>query len=175
MIEFIKEFEGIIGTILGVVTTLIVTHLLKNTGHINIEMVSQNLKLFKRDEIGGMEQVELLSDAEYADFDIDIEIKNKSESRKSIKNIIIKLQDQDKKVVKQIISKDTDTERFAAASYHYNELTYLNCEGKDLLKKNLKVFITPEELENAKYLVLEYLQVDKQLFSQKQEKVEIKK
>ncbi|MDM5335731.1 hypothetical protein QUF84_00270 [Fictibacillus enclensis] len=45
-IKLVQSFEGIIGAVLGVVATLIVTHILKNTGKISSRVTNVKTEYF---------------------------------------------------------------------------------------------------------------------------------
>lgn len=48
--SYISDFEGIIGAVLGVIVTLVTTHLLRFYGQVNIEINDVSVHYFKKDE-----------------------------------------------------------------------------------------------------------------------------
>lgn len=79
IIDLIQNFEGVIGAILGVVVTLIMSHILKNSGKLIIYPSDLKVEYKKEDQYGAYEVSCGLEEAKYVTFDIDFDLYNSSE------------------------------------------------------------------------------------------------
>lgn len=91
LIRILKEFEGIIGTLLGIVVGTVISYLQNNTGKIKIFLTESNYyftesNIDKNDRVTYTEKKDGTNSHDF-DFSSNIEIYNSSNTRKILRNI----------------------------------------------------------------------------------------
>lgn len=135
MIEIIKEFNGIIGAVVGSVTTLIVTKLLKSTGKIHLYLKDWDVKNTIKNEFRERTYIKTTSlevESLYIKFKMDIY--NSSEIPKIMRNIKIGFYD-NKKELFSVILNDKDNEITREYFSFSQESTIINIEAKKCIVK----------------------------------------
>ncbi|GIN89868.1 hypothetical protein J22TS1_09190 [Siminovitchia terrae] len=152
--SYFLEFQGIIGTLLGVALTLFTTHLLKNSGKVNFEVLDEKLIYYNHDKYGRELIQEDTSDGELNYFKVSfiVNLYNDSETPKPIKNILLELVDEQNKTIDTVVLKDEETRQFISHSYYYDELHYLNIMPKQLVRKELFYSTNLKDRENFRFV-----------------------
>ncbi|MGE8207825.1 hypothetical protein ACQKP0_25495 [Heyndrickxia sp. NPDC080065] len=145
-IKFLKEFEGIIGAIIGSISTLIVTHWLKNTGKLTL-VINDVIKEYSRlSDSGNWVTIDTLTEDSYAKLKFSIEIYNYSENIKTLNNVRYELIDDSNKVIHEGKLFDSETGVFSAGAHRYDKFEFLNCNPKQLVKKKLRISFDPSDV-----------------------------
>ncbi len=149
IIDIIKEFDGILGAILGSVATLITTDIIRKKGKLNIyvESADGNYEY----NTNGFVSTERKKDSNlcYYIFNLKIEIYNKSDSPKIIRNIKLNIYNDDKLVYKKEI-KDEATRRHYQSISVVDDATIYNIEPKKIYEYEYKMILSIEELKKLK-------------------------
>lgn len=157
-LEILKTYDGVFGAVLGSISTLIVTHILKNMGKVSIKIRNMKVEYFKSDNYGGRQRVDKFCENGYADIRIFLDIYNSANNNKTINDIQYKLLDDTKKVIHIGEMSDFETGKVSAGALKFEKFTFLNCNPKELVKKDLHVSFEPSNillLGIAKKLVIE--------------------
>ncbi|MGP4061494.1 hypothetical protein [Halobacillus sp. H74] len=159
MIDILREFQAIIGTLLGVFLTLITTHFLRSTGRVTVRLKTHQLDLSKQDDIGGFEPVYSYKNTENARLNLVVEFYNSSETMKTIDDIKLEFLDNKKKSYFSTKLKDSETAKRLGGGIQMDEITHLNLEPKRLVVKDLSQRFTRENillLQQSEYLAISY-------------------
>ncbi len=114
MIFFLKNFEGIIGALLGVIVTLVLTNLLRHLGKLYIYATEIKTEFTRLDGYGCMKDCDIL-EAQYATFDLDVEIYNNSEVPKALRDFAFRFY-----CDKELLLEETpDDNRTARSNGHW--------------------------------------------------------
>lgn len=157
-ITVIKDFSGILGAILGSTSTLIITHILKNVGKLDLFINKWEGKFKTYKEIGCHKQGKNDDDLYGYDFQLELEILNNSDVYKIMRKITICFE-KDGILQFSIIPYDKSTRRFASATYIADEIKVINIKPKQITHVNLYGFIHEKDLDkikNAKKIYLKY-------------------
>lgn len=145
IINIIKEFDGILGAILGSVATLITTDILRKKGKLNIyiENADGNYE-YNTDGFISSERKNNSDLCGYV-FNLKIEVYNKSDATKIIRNIKLNIYNNDKLVfIKEI--KDEATRRYYQSISVADNATIYNIEPKKIYEYEYKLFLSVEEI-----------------------------
>lgn len=152
MINTIKEFEGIIGALLGsafgVVTTLITTKWLESWGKLQYYVSKEKIKYYKSDGYGGHSIIKPKEVPTYIECEFRIEIYNNSNIIKSIKDIKVLIATENNCIEKNI--SDKSTYRLNANRNIYDELLFINCTPKEIMGYDLVFSIGAKKFINNK-------------------------
>jgi hypothetical protein len=159
VLELIKDFEGIIGALLGVIVTLILTQLLKSVGKIRFYILDNHINLRgKINDWGIVADTENLDEAEYIIATIKLEVYNSSEIPKILREVKLCFFN-DKQLLFDIKPDDEATRRVAAAMEIYEPLDNINLPPKNIIVLNLRCIIPKEKLELFKQCNKIFLEV----------------
>lgn len=132
IICIIKEFEGIIGAILGSAVTLIITDLLKKKGKLNIYLNDFRGQFWYRDKNRpydiSKEKMENMVLSSYK-FEFNIDIYNASELPKIMRNLKICIY-KNKKIINEIDVNNEETRRVVSMCITVDKTTVFNIDGK---------------------------------------------
>lgn len=135
MLQTIKDFEGIIGAILGVIFTLITTHLLKGIGTIKIYFKDYSIEKHEKDQMGYTRRVKTTSlDSEELIIIIELELYNSADVPKIMRNISMALYDKNKEIFK-VIPYDDDKKIVRPQYTQSYEADIINLEVKKCILK----------------------------------------
>lgn len=137
IIVFISNFEGIIGTLLGVIVTFALTNIFKNIGRVKAYFNEYEDKYWRMEK-GAIEVLGIreISKAEYYDYSFRIELYNNSESIKILRNLKLKI-DTSKKV---IYGKLNDSSKKEVSQYRNieKEVNIINVPPKQIVEFSLE-------------------------------------
>ncbi len=146
MLETILKFQGVLGAVVGVIATLIVTHLLRHAGKIYIYFRNWDIKYFKVGEAGGSLETSNLDETEYCSYSFEIEILNSSEVPKVLRDITIVFYDNNKKLIEKT-PNDESTKKTFVSGVKIGLLKILNLPPKQLIYRKVSGNIKKEELK----------------------------
>ncbi|UAL46441.1 hypothetical protein K7887_16195 [Sutcliffiella horikoshii] len=149
----LKEYDGVIGavlgTVLGSISTLLVTHWLKNIGKVSLKLKGYDFQYYKSD-YGVPASIDMLDEADSADLHFEIDIYNSAENVKTINDIQFQLIDDTNTIIHTGKLNDIETGRMVAGAYRYDSFTFLNCKPKELAKKELKIYFSSTDIHLLK-------------------------
>lgn len=158
ILQALKEFEGIIGTILGSVTTLIVTDILKKIGKLKTYLISYEDKFQTFRDVGcGMNGKK---DEDFYGYSVKyvIQVYNKSDTPKIMRDFkLVFLKNMEE--VYTIVPKDEETKKYYSHTIYIDEMEILNVEPKKIqvLKQSIYVnYDMLDRIEGANKLELQY-------------------
>lgn len=158
ILQALNEFEGIIGTILGSVTTLIVTDILKKRGKLKNYLISYEDKFQTFRDVGcGMKGKK---DEDFYGYSVKyvIQVYNKSDTPKIMRDFkLIFLKNMEE--VYTIVPKDEETKRYSSHITYIDEMEILNVEPKKIqvLKQSIYVkYDMLDRIEGANKVELQY-------------------
>ena len=143
MIEFIKSFEGIIGTVIGVLLGSLISFFSKKYGRISYFVNSIEIR-FEKNIDGSIEKMPLDIETQYASLKLDIDIYNSSDSIKVIRDIKLRFESKTNNFTKDI--SDLSTERRSNVFVNYDKLKHINLFPQVNDNYELKVYFDPEEI-----------------------------
>lgn len=145
--EILTEFQGMIGAIVGSLSTLIVSKLLRNWGNINCHTFNFDVTYRRmEDRTGDIVSCEKRQ-AERAIIKFDIDFFNEKETPTAIRKLKFGFQIKSESVTYFEID-DRETRRSSGHMINYDELPMVNLPPKKLIHKKARVFIGEEEIEN---------------------------
>lgn len=136
IISIVKEFEGIIGAILGVIATLITTKCLESWGRLEYYIDNVIINYYSSDDYGGYKGTQSMEDVEYIECEFRIEVYNSSDVIKPLKNIKTAIITENN-YIESIVS-DISTHRISAAASKYDEVLLINYNPKEIKEYNLR-------------------------------------
>jgi hypothetical protein len=149
IIGIIKEFDGILGAILGSVATLITTDILRKKGKLNIYVESADGNYeYNTNGFISSERKEN-SDLYGYIFNLKIQIYNKSDAPKIIRNIKLNIYNNDKLVYIKEIEDEATRKYYQSISFAENATIY-NIEPKKIYEYKYKLVLSAEELKKVK-------------------------
>lgn len=154
MEEILINYQGIIGaitgTVLGTISTLITTHILRNYGKVETSIFDVEFERYDQDPFQSYKSIRL---------DFKVKFYNMSESNKVLDDFeIIFLNDKNVELLRKT-PDDLDTFRSSQYSAYIDKLYFVNLFPKQLTLKKLKVNVTDseiEDLESIKVIKLKY-------------------
>lgn len=155
----LQTYQSAIVAIISSTVTLVATHFIKSLGNIQV-FVNDGLKIslykYGKSAVSGEEKAKDVNDADHGNIEFFIELLNKSDIPKILRNITIGYYNSDKKLL--FSDEPLDQENFQMASYGriYSHLTTLNISPKTILRFKLKTFFKAKEFKDCKSVYFEY-------------------
>lgn len=167
IISLLKDFEGIIGTLLGTllgaVGTVLLTRFLQNTGKITLYPEEVVFSFKKPNDLGDSIEVTDASQSEYGSLIFPIQLYNSSEILKALRGFKIVFTDNDKDTIFTTTPKDESTRKFSAARHIRETLSIVNILPKQIVRYEIYSFLSKndcEKLSECKYVFLEFHEPD---------------
>ena len=148
-INFIKDFEGIFGAILGSATTLIITDILHKKGRLKFYLMDYNGEYWyesKENHYGPTKDKKYGQEIESYRFQFTLDIYNTSELPKIMRDLKIKVY-KDKKFLTSIPVNDEDTRRVVSRCITVDQTTIFNFNGKESANITLSAEVPKEFAE----------------------------
>ena len=175
VLEYLREFQGIIGALAGVVVTLIVSHFIKNSGTVKIH--SQGLKYTSyTDDSNGLDSIGRTLGGRYIAFELQgvILFENTSESTKAIHNIRLEFLTNNNTKEQEI--QDSSTIKKVAGGISFDTITHLNILPKEIIAIEARMRSNPALLgyrRDQSRVFLSYDIADKKIIKNKRNKMNI--
>ncbi|MCI3922509.1 hypothetical protein MO973_19950 [Paenibacillus sp. TRM 82003] len=134
-IKLIESFEGVIGAVLGVAVTLILTFVLKNSGKLTIFPTENIIHYYNQDTYGQNKDCKI-EIAKFTSFDIVLDFYNGSEVPKVFRNLKIAFY-KDKTLLHEDVLEDKTSERSTAYGRTMEEFTVLNFQPKTMTQVSM--------------------------------------
>ncbi len=147
IICIIKEFEGIIGAILGSTITLIITDILKKKGKLKIYLNDFDGKYWynsKDNHYGPTTSKKDGTNIESFRFEFDIDVYNSSELPKIMRDLKINIY-KNKELLKEVDVNDEETRRVVSRCITVDKTTIYNIPAKESYNFKLSAEI-PEDI-----------------------------
>ncbi|WP_416731380.1 hypothetical protein [Fictibacillus sp. JL2B1089] len=145
ILKTIESFEGIIGALLGVIITLILTQVLKNWGGIKTYVLEWKVDFFKPDGYGGRD-TSFIDEASSASLYLNIEIYNGSEMPKILRDIKFSFYNE-KLFLFSVNPNDESTARISAGARRSDPLLNINIPPKQIVTYELSNYLSGHNLE----------------------------
>ncbi|REE81584.1 hypothetical protein A8990_118110 [Paenibacillus taihuensis] len=162
MIEFLEKFEGIVGALLGVVVTLVVTHILKNVGRVKLFLVAQKVGISKetRTSYGEVKYIDTeKTEADLCEIDITLEIYNGTDVGKIFRDIKVCFYNKNNELKFSITPDDKTTEEQGRFWNKYDEALNINVPAKQIcllvLRKAIRFEKESEVLKLSESICIE--------------------
>lgn len=158
ILQVLNEFQGIIGTIIGSVTTLIVTDILKKRGKLNIYLISYKAKFQTFKGVGCIRKDK--EDGNFYGYSVKyvIQVYNKSDTPKIMRDFkLVFLKNMEE--VYSLVPDDEETRRYSSHMTHIDEMEISNIEPKKIqvLKQSIYVMYDMlDRIEGANKVELQY-------------------
>ncbi|MCM3257084.1 hypothetical protein M3664_04715 [Paenibacillus lautus] len=138
-LSVVEKFEGIIGALLGVMMTLILTEVFKRIG--NIKFYTKFLDVVYEvrdvDSWGQTTNRKAVKDeANFLRVELTLEVYNSSDTPKILRDVNLVFYNGKRKIL-SVEPEDKSTERFAAASFHRDKFGFTNIKPKEIISINL--------------------------------------
>jgi hypothetical protein len=164
IILIIKEFEGILGTILGSITTLIVSDLLRKKGKLKTYLIEWQGKYETFRDVGCSRLGKEDSDFYDYSFSYTLQVYNKSDTPKIMRNFKVKFY-KEKREMFSFIPNDEATRKFSSHAYYVDRMEVINIKPKEIQVLKQSGYINYEELnsieESSKVELIYYDEKDK--------------
>lgn len=148
MIEILSniaiKFQGIIGTIFGVIATLIVTSTIKNLGKIYTYFHGWEIRFYNLDGVGNFKST-IFEEAHYCDYEFEIEILNSSELPKALRDIRVRFYDSSNKLLVESIPHNESTRKTNVGGSVSDPIKIINLPSKQMIYFKIKGF--PKEIK----------------------------
>lgn len=158
ILQALNEFQGIIGTILGSVTTLIVTDILKKRGKLNNYLISYEDKFQTFEDVGCSMSGKVDEDFYGYSVKYVIQVYNKSDTPKIMRDFkLVFLKNMEE--VYTIVPNDEETKRYSSHATHIDEMEICNIEPKQIQVLKQSIYVRYEMLdriEGANKVELQY-------------------
>lgn len=152
------EYQGIIGAVLGVIGTLITTHLLKKWGKIHIHSGNQVFKLYRMDEWGRGNIETDSTKAEYGIIEFDLWLFNSSEEPKGLRELNIRFYDKHRNLLFSISPTDDATGRIAGGGYHRDKIVTINLPVKEMIYYKIHASFKGEAIRKSDHCAFIYFE-----------------
>ena len=144
MIEFIRTFEGIIGTIIGVILGSVITIITKRSGKISC-YTNSVLMDYKTVENGVLREIDNNEIPELGSINIEIDIYNGTDLEKVIRDI--KLNFKAKNIEFNKVVNDLTSLQIVFSRHEYEALKFINIPSRKLVKINIGTSFEENELK----------------------------
>lgn len=129
VIKIIVELEGVIGAVLGVIATLIVTDILRRKGKLEVFIINANGDFYYNDTGSRVTYRKKGMELEYYSFELEFSVYNKSDIPKIMRDIKVEIYVNDKLLIEKNV-KDEETRRYSNHSSFADEAKIYNIEPK---------------------------------------------
>lgn len=146
LIIILKEFEGIMGTILGSVTTLIVTDLLRKIGKLKLYLIEWRGVYYSNSELGEIVLAKDDKNLYNFGFSYILQVYNKSDTPKIMRNFKVKFYKN--KEVFSLIPYDDSTRSYQNHILHIENIEVINVKPKEIQVLKQSGYINFNELPN---------------------------
>lgn len=145
ILQIVKEFEGIIGAVLGSVATLIATDYLSKKGKLKIYLMKYEGIYETYKDVGCYSGEEKELQLYHFRLNYKLQVYNKSDTPKIMRDFKI-LFIRDKKVLYYLVPDDEATRRFSAHTYMVDEMEVSNVMPREIQVLEQSGYISEEEL-----------------------------
>lgn len=146
-ISFIKEFEGIIGALLGVIITMLMNEYLKSKGKIKYYFSNFTINYMGVDK-GIYRSFDKESDYSSIEYEFNIQIYNTSESKKILRDIKIQFISDELEI--KVVPKDSSTRRGYAGGFTCDNIGVININPKEILEMKVEGHIGSQDTDIKK-------------------------
>lgn len=163
LLDFLTQFEGIIGALLGVIVTMLMGYLLKKMGKIRMSSSNHWLSVLESEEDGthyyiiANEAKKKINEYSSGLYEFDLTVFNSSDEPKGLKDITICFVGPNKSNIVKKVPRDEATRRISAGAIRTDEVKILNLPVKEMINYHLLVYIEREDLmhiHNCKEVIL---------------------
>lgn len=147
ILQLVKDFEGVIGAILGSVSTLIVTDILRRRGKLKSYIMKYEGVFYTNDSAGDIRPIENENDKiiNYS-FEYKIQVYNRSDTTKIMRDfkvVFIK----DKKIVYSFVPRNEATRIYSSYSYKVDEMEVSNVMPREIQVLDQSGYVSGELID----------------------------
>ncbi|MBR0599023.1 hypothetical protein [Sinanaerobacter chloroacetimidivorans] len=146
LLNYIQEFEGIIGAVLGSVSTLIVTDFLRHRGKLNVYIVNKEYNFDTYKSVGCYSNGSEDNDLYGFRLKYTLQVYNSFDVPQIMRNFQIRFYTNDKLIVQEI-PRDETTKVYAAHSIHVNEVGVVNINSREAVQLEQSIYLNVEEFQ----------------------------
>ena len=147
VIKILSEFQGIIGTAVGVIATLITTRIIKNLGKLYVYFHEWEIKFNKISGEGSL-ITSKIEEASYCSYSFEMEILNSSETTKALRDIKIRFYNKNNKLLTESMPMDESTRKVSVGGSKINQIKIINIPSKQMIYFNVSGYIKTEDIRN---------------------------
>ena len=145
-VDVLKEFQGIIGIVVGVLLALFIPYFSRKIGSILIYLNKFEIEFYKTNNIGGMEKIKISDECEYGNCTIDIDFYNSSTIYKVVRDLNLLFKSKSIIIKKEF--SDVKTRQFIHSQTKYDTLKYINLPPQTNENFQLIVFIKKDDIKH---------------------------
>lgn len=153
--DFIVQFEGIIGALSGVIVTFLMTYVLRKIGKIHVSSSNHTLSFLEIENDGSHYYVDSNETTKEIDeyssgkYEFDLTFFNSTDESKGITDLTIVFVGKNNKVVNTSIPHDGSTRRFAAGANWTDEIKLVNLPIREMKQYPVEIVINKENLNDV--------------------------
>lgn len=144
----VKEFEGIIGALLGVVVTMLMNEYLKAKGRLKYYFTDFSINHMGVDDVGTYRCFDKESDYTSIEYEFKFQIYNTSESKKILRDIKIQFISDELEI--RVVPKDSSTRRGYAGGFTCDSIGVINLNPKEILEMKVEGYIGSQDTDIKK-------------------------
>ncbi len=148
VIDVLKEFQGIIGTLLGVAITLFMTKWLESWGKTRYYFSKIDVTYSKKGEYGVRVTTESMAEAEFIDGEFNFEVYNGVNIVKPVKDIKALVITENNSIETDLLN--ADTYRVSASLIRYDKVSYINLRPNEVQGYRLKFTLSKSAFKDNK-------------------------
>ncbi|MDB8439085.1 hypothetical protein [Turicibacter sanguinis] len=136
MLDLFRNYEGIIGALLGVVVTTLLTEWIKSKGRLNFYFDAVNVKYMKGPDSWGIcSECDSQEDYQWIEIEFEMQVYNSSEIKRILRDISIQLVSDNDTVISKVFLKQDK-----------NPLKVLNLPPKEITEFHLKTTLNHQDI-----------------------------
>lgn len=150
LLDYINEFEGIIGAVLGSVSTLIVTDFIKRRGKLNIFVFNREYSFDTYGSVRCSQQGKEDNDLYGFSLKYKLHIYNSSDIPRIMRDfqIIIYL---DNRIIHRLIPKDETTRVYKTHYFTVDEAGIVNINSREAIELEQSIYIHEEDMQTTQF------------------------
>lgn len=146
ILEILNNFEGIIGAILGVVATMIVSFILKKIGKVYIKSRDYRIVKYSRDGYGAPIETNDYALVDNIQISFNISLFNSSDEPRGLQDIKVSFYESKKKSKFSIIPNDMATRKSTSYGSYTDELSVINLPPKTMVYYVIEAYISDKNV-----------------------------
>jgi hypothetical protein len=148
IIKIVESFEGIIGALLGVIVTLMLTQVLKHWGGIKTYILEWTKTFTWEDGWGGQETTDI-NEAHTVKLNLQIEIYNGADVPKILRDIKFSLY-KGNEFLLSVIPNDQSTMKVSAGAARVDPLVNINIPPKQIITIDISSYLSKDNFQAYK-------------------------
>ncbi len=147
LVDLLKEFEGIIGALLGVAMTMVMTRWLESWGKTQFAFSDVAITYYTRDKMGGASKTDCPQNAEWLNGSFRLEVFNGASTGKAVTGIKALIVTKHNEIETDL--SDLNTGRFVAASMRYDKVPHISLRPKEIEGYELQFHLNSSDFKDT--------------------------